>query len=175
MRTPILFVLLLFLASPVFGQEDELPAITLFTNIMVYDGASDQLHDWDILVQDDKIVQISEEPLMVVQTVNVSIISGQGWVLLSPLNLPQVLDQLDSEACISMDKLNEFDEFVDGQRCIEPGAQADLLLIDCGSSENSWHTGCWAFIESIQSAQDLIPHLKLLMIDGDICYKNIDQ
>ena len=162
-------------ATALFAQDDPLPKITLFSNVLVYDGVSDQLHNWDILVQDDKIVQISEEPLMVIQTANVSIISGKDWVLMSPFNLPQILDQIDSESCISLDKLNEFDEFVDGQRCIEPGAQADLLLIDCGALDNSWQTGCWAFIESIQSAQDLIPHLRLLMIDGEICYKNLDQ
>ena len=158
-----------------FAQDDALPQITLLSHFLVYDGVSDQLHDWDVLVQDDKIVQISEEPLMVMQTANVRIITGQEWVLMSPLNLPQIFDQINAESCISMDKLNEFDEFVDGQRCIEPGAQADLLLIDCNSLDNSGQTGCWAFVESIESAQDLIPRLKLLMIDGEICFKNLDQ
>jgi len=162
------------MASAIQAQDDVLPQITLFTDVLVYDGTTDQLHDWDILVQGDKIMQISEEPLMVIQTSNVSIISGRGWVLMSPLSFRQIFDQADAESCITPDKQLAFDEFVTGQRCIESGGQADFLLIDCGSSAHSWQVDCSSFIKANLSAQDLIPHLKLLMIDGEICYKNLE-
>ena len=67
-----------------FAQEKP-KQITLFTNVKVFDGTSDKLIKSDVLVVGNLIKQISKEPLMVMQTDNVSIIDGGGKTLMPGL------------------------------------------------------------------------------------------
>jgi imidazolonepropionase-like amidohydrolase len=95
------------LSFGLFAQE-KAKHITLFTNVQVFDGTSDKLIKADVLVEGNLIKQISEEPLMVVQTDNVTIIDGGGNTLMPGMveghgnvmfasDLPKLLNQDEFE------------------------------------------------------------------------------
>ena len=84
MKKPLLIALICFISLGLFAQE-EAKQITLFTNVQVFDGITDKLIKADVLVEGNLIKQISTEPLMVVQTDNVSIIDGEGRTLMPGL------------------------------------------------------------------------------------------
>jgi len=68
-----------------FAQEKAPKKITLFTNVMVFDGTTDKLLKRDVLVEDNLIKTVSKEALAVIQTDNVTIIDGQGMTLMPGL------------------------------------------------------------------------------------------
>lgn len=65
--------------------QDKPKQITLFTNVQVFDGVSNERFKSDVLVEGNIIKQISKEPLMVTQTDNVTIINGEGRTLMPGL------------------------------------------------------------------------------------------
>ena len=69
------------LSLSLFAQEKP-KHITLFANVQVFDGTTDKLIKADVLVEGNLIKQISKEPLMVIQTDNVTIINGGGRTLM---------------------------------------------------------------------------------------------
>jgi imidazolonepropionase-like amidohydrolase len=66
----------------IVAQETPKKNIVLFTNVMVFNGTTDELLKRDVLVEGNLIRQISVESLAVVQTDNVTIIDGQGMTLM---------------------------------------------------------------------------------------------
>ncbi len=84
MKNSFLASLLWFISVGLFAQEKPKP-ITLFANVQVFDGTSDKLIKADVLVEGNLIKQISKEPLMVIQTDNVTIIDGGGRTLMPGL------------------------------------------------------------------------------------------
>jgi imidazolonepropionase-like amidohydrolase len=84
MKQSLLACILCIISLGLFAQE-EAKQITLFTNVQVFNGASDKLIKADVLVEGNLIKQISKEPLMVVQTDNVTIIDGGGKTLMPGL------------------------------------------------------------------------------------------
>ncbi|MGB5205184.1 MAG: amidohydrolase family protein, partial [Eudoraea sp.] len=84
MKNSFLASLLWFISVGLFAQEKPKP-ITLFANVQVFDGTSDKLIKADVLVEENLIKQISKEPLMVIQTDNVTIIDGGGRTLMPGL------------------------------------------------------------------------------------------
>lgn len=174
MNLRLLSLLALFVfARPLFAQDDPLPQITLFTDVMVYDGASDPLQDWDLLVQDERIVQISEEPLMVIQTDNVRIVAGNGMVIMPALRNENVVSLMDHLNCLEEEHLLWAKEVAEGQKCIEAGALANLVLMDCGDNPTNWLSACGSLIDSKPMVEDLEEYIKLVMIEGDICHNTI--
>ena len=85
MKKSLGFALICFISLGLFAQEKP-KQITLFTNVQVFDGLTDKLIKADVLVEGNLIKQISTEPLMVMQTDNVSIIDGKGRTLMPGLN-----------------------------------------------------------------------------------------
>ncbi|MGB5317361.1 MAG: amidohydrolase family protein [Robiginitalea sp.] len=84
MKNSFLASLLWFISVGLFAQEKPKP-ITLFANVQVFDGTSDKLIKADVLVEGNLIKQISKEPLMVIQTDNVTMIDGGGRTLMPGL------------------------------------------------------------------------------------------
>ncbi|MCA6078956.1 metal-dependent hydrolase family protein [Fulvivirga sedimenti] len=80
----MVFAIIYMFSLGLFAQEQP-RQITLFTNVQVFDGRSDKLVKADVLVEGNLIKQISKEPLMVMQTDNVTIIDGGGKTLMPGL------------------------------------------------------------------------------------------
>ena len=78
-------LVLLFVSSTVFAQDAQEITMVLFTNCMVFDGHSDELKKYDILVKNNIIKQISEEPLAITASENSTIIDCQGNTLMPGL------------------------------------------------------------------------------------------
>ena len=83
---------LLFLSIVVFlfalktnGQQKAPKKTILFTNVMVFDGTTNQLLKRDVLIENNLIKQVSEEALAVIQTDNVTVIDGKGMTLMPGL------------------------------------------------------------------------------------------
>lgn len=107
MKKQLLLVILSVMNLTLFAQEKVKP-ITLFTNVQVFDGKSDKLIKADVLVEGNLIKQISNEPLMLMQTDNVTIIDGGGKTLMPGMieghghvmfasDLPKLLNQDEFE------------------------------------------------------------------------------
>jgi len=84
LKTILLTCILCSISLGLFAQEKP-KQIILFTNVQVFDGTSDKLIKADVLVEGNLIKQISKEPLMVMQTDNVTIIDGGGNTLMPGL------------------------------------------------------------------------------------------
>jgi imidazolonepropionase-like amidohydrolase len=57
----------------------------LFTNVMVWDGTSEALRKADVLVTGNKISEVSDEPLAVIQSTDMTVIDGGGRTLMPGL------------------------------------------------------------------------------------------
>ncbi len=66
-------------------EKEQAKPITLFTNVMVFDGTTDKLLKRDVLVEANMIKQVSKEALAVIQTDNVTIIDAKGMTLIPGL------------------------------------------------------------------------------------------
>jgi len=111
MKKILLVSILCVISLGLFAQENT-KQIILFTNVQVFDGTTDKLIKADVLVEGNLIKQISKEPLMVMQTDNVSIIDGGGNTLMPGLieghghvmfasDLPKLLNQDEFEQGIN--------------------------------------------------------------------------
>ena len=78
----ILVAVLASIFSTHLSAQDQPPQQFLFTNVMVFDGTSAQLRDVDVLVTGNVISQISEEPLAVIASTNMTVIDGGGRTLM---------------------------------------------------------------------------------------------
>ncbi len=76
----ILCLSLFFAFGPVSAQQG-----VLFTNVMVWDGSSEELRDLDVLVSGNRIAQVSEEPLAVIASTDMKVIDGGGRTLMPGL------------------------------------------------------------------------------------------
>jgi len=60
--------------------------LTLISSVNIFDGTSDKLHEnMHVLIKDNLIEQISDEPLAIIQTDNVTMIDGRGRTLMPGL------------------------------------------------------------------------------------------
>lgn len=85
MKKLLLMVLSVFLITEsIFAQESP-KKLVLFTNIMVFDGVSNELLKRDVLIENNIIVQVSEEPLAIIASENATIIDGKGKTLMPGL------------------------------------------------------------------------------------------
>ena len=86
---PFIIALLVVIASiSGFAQAAEQPApeLTLISNVNVFDGKTEKLHEnMYVLVKDNLIETVSNEPLAVIQTDNVTMIDGGGRTLIPGL------------------------------------------------------------------------------------------
>ena len=86
---PFIIALLVVIASiSGFAQAAEQPApeLTLISNVNIFDGKTEKLHkNMHVLVKDNLIETVSNEPLAVVQTDNVTMIDGGGRTLIPGL------------------------------------------------------------------------------------------
>ena len=57
----------------------------LFTNVMVWDGTSEALRKADVLVTGNTIAEVSDEPLAVIQSTDMTVIDGGGRTLMPGL------------------------------------------------------------------------------------------
>lgn len=73
-----------FCYGPLVAQGSP-PQQYLFTNVMVFDGTSEQLYKADVLVTGNKIDQVSTDPLVVIQSTNMKVIDGGGRTLMPGL------------------------------------------------------------------------------------------
>lgn len=84
------------------SAQDSLPKLVLISNVSVFDGVNNKLHkDMHVLVKDNLIETISEEPLAIIQTSNSTIIDGGGRTLMPGLidahvhlTIPEPVDAL---------------------------------------------------------------------------------
>ena len=83
----IAIVSLFIAVQPAFAQEQQQsPTLVLISNVNIFDGKTETLQkDMHVLVEGNLIKQISKEPLMVIQTDNVTIINGEGRTLMPGL------------------------------------------------------------------------------------------
>ena len=66
--------------------EKPAPKLTLISNVNVFDGETEKLHqNMHVLVKDNLIETVSSEPLAIIQTDNVTIINGGGRTLMPGL------------------------------------------------------------------------------------------
>ena len=86
---PFIIALLVVIASiSGFAQATEQPApeLTLISNVNIFDGKTEKLHkNMHVLVKDNLIETVSNEPLAVIQTDNVTMIDGGGRTLIPGL------------------------------------------------------------------------------------------
>jgi len=86
---PFIIALLVVIASiSGFAQaaEQPLPKLTLISNVNIFDGKTEKLHkNMHVLVKDNLIETVSNEPLAVIQTDNVTMIDGGGRTLIPGL------------------------------------------------------------------------------------------
>ena len=62
------------------------PKLTLISNVSIFDGVNDKLHqNMHVLVKDNLIETVSDEPLAIIQTDNVTMIDGGGRTLMPGL------------------------------------------------------------------------------------------
>ena len=76
------------IGMPASAQEAEPPApkLTLISNVNVFDGKTDKLHEkMHVLVKGNLIETVSKEPLAIIQTDNVTVIDGAGRTLMPGL------------------------------------------------------------------------------------------
>lgn len=90
MNKKLITFVCLFWFSAAFagGHESEAPSGPpqfLFTNVMVFDGTSEELYKADVLITGNKIDQVSTEPLAVIQSTNMAVIDGGGRTLMPGL------------------------------------------------------------------------------------------
>ena len=84
----VALILAAALAVPAVAQEAEapLPSLVLISNVNIFDGTTDTLHEnMHVLIKDNLVETVSEEPLMVVQTDNVTMLDGGGRTLIPGL------------------------------------------------------------------------------------------
>ena len=74
--------LLLVVPGLVVAQQQH---SVLFTNVMVWDGTSEALRKADVLVAGNKIAEVSDEPLAVIQSTDMTVIDGGGRTLMPGL------------------------------------------------------------------------------------------
>ena len=74
----------LFAVQPALAQEQQQsPTLVLISNVNIFDGKTETLHkDMHVLVKDNLIETISDEPLAIIQTDNVTIIDGGGRTMM---------------------------------------------------------------------------------------------
>lgn len=78
--------LLAWLSPVAFATEAPPPKLTLISNVNVFDGKTDKLHErMHVLVKDNLIEAVSDEPLVIIQTDNVTMIDGGGRTLMPGL------------------------------------------------------------------------------------------
>jgi imidazolonepropionase-like amidohydrolase len=81
-------VLVLTVALPqAWAQEKnkKMPTLVLFSNVKVFNGVDDKLIKADVLVENNLIKQVSEEPLAIIASANATIIDGGGRTLMPGL------------------------------------------------------------------------------------------
>jgi imidazolonepropionase-like amidohydrolase len=107
----LIALLAVILYMPGFAQAAEPPApkLTLISNVNIFDGKTEKLHkNMHVLVKDNLIETVSNEPLAVIQTDNVTIIEGKGRTLMPGMieghghvmfasDLPKLLNQDEFE------------------------------------------------------------------------------
>ncbi|ADE55640.1 metal-dependent hydrolase family protein [Coraliomargarita akajimensis] len=62
-------------------SADELPQRYHITNVKIFNGWDDQLVAGDVIVEGNKIIEVSNEPLASIATANVRLIDGRGCIL----------------------------------------------------------------------------------------------
>lgn len=85
MRSNFLVVAILIIFSQAAFAQAEREQGVLFTNVMVWDGTSVALRKADVLVIGNKISEVSEEPLAVIQSTDMTVIDGGGRTLMPGL------------------------------------------------------------------------------------------
>ena len=81
--TTLFFTLLSI--SPALAQDSP-SKLVLISNVNIFDGVNDKLHEnMHVLVKDNLIETVSDEPLAVIQTDNVTMIDGGGRTLMPGL------------------------------------------------------------------------------------------
>lgn len=84
-RTIVIVLLAVITSISGFAQAAEQPAskLTFISNVNVFDGKTEKLHEnMYVLVKDNLIETVSNEPLAVIQTDNVTMIDGGGRTLM---------------------------------------------------------------------------------------------
>jgi len=65
------------------AAEQPLPRLTLISNVNIFDGKTEKLHkNMHVLIKGNLIETVSDEPLAVIQTDNVTMIEGGGRILM---------------------------------------------------------------------------------------------
>ena len=76
----------LCLPQGVAQEAEPQPKLTLISNVNIFDGVNDKLHpNMHVLVKDNLIETVSDEPLAIIQTDNVTMIDGGGRTLMPGL------------------------------------------------------------------------------------------
>jgi len=84
----ILALMAFIMCISVFAQaaEESAPSLTLISNVNIFDGKTEKLHkNMHVLVKGNLIETVSNEPLAVIQTDNVTMIDGGGRTLMPGL------------------------------------------------------------------------------------------
>jgi len=84
----VIALLAVIICIPNFAQavERPTPKLTLISNVNIFDGKKEKLHkNMHVLVKDNLIEMISDEPLAIIQTDNVTMIDGGGRTLIPGL------------------------------------------------------------------------------------------
>ena len=82
----VLVAALLLTSTLSAGEAKDLPKHVLFSNVNIFDGRSDKLQqNMHVLVSGNKISEISDEPLAVIQSTNMTVIDGKGKTLMPGL------------------------------------------------------------------------------------------
>jgi imidazolonepropionase-like amidohydrolase len=66
-------------------KNKKMPTLVLFSNVKVFNGVDDKLIKADVLVENNLIKQVSEEPLAIIASANATIIDGGGRTLMPGL------------------------------------------------------------------------------------------
>jgi imidazolonepropionase-like amidohydrolase len=66
-------------------KNKKMPTLVLFSNVKVFNGVDEKLIKADVLVENNLIKQVSEEPLAIIASANATIIDGGGRTLMPGL------------------------------------------------------------------------------------------
>ena len=82
----VLIVFIVCISVSAQAAEKSAPSLILINNVNIFDGKNEELHkNMHVLVVDNLIETISDEPLAVIQTDNVTMIDGDGRTLMPGL------------------------------------------------------------------------------------------
>jgi imidazolonepropionase-like amidohydrolase len=147
------------------AAEQPSPKLTLISNVDIFDGRTDKLHkNMHVLVKDNLIETVSNEPLAVIQTDNVTMIDGGVSSFYDPIDVTQyspdemkaivqVAESYNTYVTVHAFTPDSIRQAIEaGVKCIEHGHLLDEAILKLLADK-----GVWLSMQPILDDEDAIP------------------